>query len=510
MSELTVTQSHDIRKYTESIINTVRESLIVLDEDLRVVSGNHSFYENFKVSEAETAGKLIYELGNSQWNIPRLREALETIIPRDGLFDDLKVEHTFTAIGRKVMLLNGRKIDEEGSQRKLILLAIEDVTERMRTENELSAFNLRYRSLLENINSIIISINPVRAIIFSTVSRSARGIRANPAFYRTFKTSQDETENRAIFQLGNGQWNIPLLREALEKVIPENSVLNDFEVSHDFPSIGRRIMRMNVRRVNQGGGREQLILLSIRDITEQRRQEDEVQRYSAMMEERNKELDSFNYSISHDLRAPLRAIDCYSRILETDYADKIGVEGKNSLATIRRNARRMGELISDLLNLSRLTRCEIKKVNVDMSTLARAMFDETFVATPGRKIELDLKELPPAYGDPVMLKQVWANLIGNAVKFTSKREVGSIEVGSQLDGDNDIYYVKDNGAGFDMRYADQLFGIFQRLHTTDEFPGTGVGLAIVRRIISWHGGRVWAGGKVNEGAIIWFTLPKKN
>ncbi|MEP6605321.1 MAG: ATP-binding protein, partial [Nitrosospira sp.] len=222
----------------------------------------------------------------------------------------------------------------------------------------------------------------------------------------------------------------------------------------------------------------------------------------------NKELESFSYSVSHDLRSPLRAINGFARILHEDYADRLDDEGRRLLKVIRDNSNKMGILIDDLLAFSRLGRKPLAAVNVDMTTLVQGVNDELQDECHGRSVKVILHPLLPAYGDPSLVRQVWVNLLSNALKFTSHIASAVIEIGMQEGSGTITYYVKDNGAGFDMRYYDKLFGIFHRLHRDDEFPGTGVGLAIVQRVISRHHGRVWAEGKPNQGATFFFELPQ--
>jgi light-regulated signal transduction histidine kinase (bacteriophytochrome) len=238
----------------------------------------------------------------------------------------------------------------------------------------------------------------------------------------------------------------------------------------------------------------------IRNITERKRIEDALQTTNA-------ELESFSYSVSHDLRAPLRAIHGFSRILLEDHHAKLDPEAQRLLGVIDQNTRRMGQLIDDLLAFSRLGRKELETRQVDMRELARGVADEVRRLEGERPLDITVAPLPPAQGDRALLRQVVSNLVQNAAKFTRGRGDARIEVGFQGNGNQTVYYVKDNGAGFDSRYADKLFGVFQRLHRSEEFEGTGVGLAIVKRIVQRHGGRVWAEGKADEGATFYFTLP---
>jgi signal transduction histidine kinase len=226
----------------------------------------------------------------------------------------------------------------------------------------------------------------------------------------------------------------------------------------------------------------------------------------AKVRERTAELESFSYSVSHDLRAPLRAIDGYARMLDEDYASRLDAEAQRLIGVVRANARRMGQLIDDLLAFSRLGRQEPARSRLDMNGLAREVANELRGA---RELSMHFSQLPPAKADPALMRQVWLNLIGNALKYSAKKPDARVEVGGREEAQENLYWVRDNGAGFDMRYAEKLFGVFQRLHRPEEFEGTGVGLAIVQRIVTRHGGRVWAQGKPGEGACFFFSLPRE-
>jgi two-component system sensor histidine kinase/response regulator len=219
------------------------------------------------------------------------------------------------------------------------------------------------------------------------------------------------------------------------------------------------------------------------------------------------DLESFSYSISHDLRAPLRSMDGFAAILESDFAEQLGDEGRRILSIIRAGSQKMDELIVSLLEFSRAGRSALQFDRVDMTLLADAAAREVRAVYSGPEPQIDIGDLPPVQADPVVIRQVWCNLIGNALKYSAKRATPKISVSGRIDNDEAIYQVEDNGAGFDMRYADKLFGVFQRLHRSEEFSGTGVGLAIVQRIIARHGGRIWAKGSPDAGACFQFALP---
>ncbi len=250
------------------------------------------------------------------------------------------------------------------------------------------------------------------------------------------------------------------------------------------------------------------------EIAERKRAAEEVNALNAELNQRaaeleaaNKELDSFIYSVSHDLRAPLRAIAGYSRILEEDHAGKLDGEGRRLLKVVLDGSRNMEQLLDDLLTFSRFNREPVAAVEIDMGRLAQSVFGELIEPGAPRVPELRLSAPPKARGDPALIRQVWMNLLSNSIKYTGKHPRPVIEISGYTDGAGHVYCVKDNGAGFDMRHYDKLFGIFQRLHDAEQFSGSGVGLAIVERVIRRHGGRVWAEGKMGEGATFFFSLP---
>ena len=232
-----------------------------------------------------------------------------------------------------------------------------------------------------------------------------------------------------------------------------------------------------------------------------------VRERTAQLEVTNQELEAFSYSVSHDLRAPLRAVTGFARILATDHARELDHEGHRLLGVLSAEAERMGELINDLLAFSRLGRQPINRTEFDLEALVREAFAQLAGPDPARKLRFSMSGLARVCGDAHMIRQVLLNLLSNALKFTGTRKVPEIEFGSRGENGETIYYVRDNGVGFDMKYATKLFGAFQRLHSNDTFEGTGVGLSIVQRIIHRHGGRIWAMAKLDEGATFYFTLP---
>ena len=249
------------------------------------------------------------------------------------------------------------------------------------------------------------------------------------------------------------------------------------------------------------------ILISGIDITERKHADEELKKKAVQLEEANKELESFSYSVSHDLRTPLRAIDGFSRKLDREYRDKVDQNFARTVDLIRNSANTMGALIDDLLSFSKAQKTGINTTKIDMDQLVSEVWNDIRAGNRRRELEFNKIKILPGQGDRSLIRQVLFNLLSNAVKFTKDRNPGVIEISSYEEGDKIVYCVKDNGAGFDMEYYDKLFGVFQRLHSHEEYEGTGIGLAIVQRIVKRHGGSIWAEGKVDEGATFYFSLP---
>ena len=309
-------------------------------------------------------------------------------------------------------------------------------------------------------------------------------------------------------------------RAAYEHTLNE-AIATRREFAHDL-----RIVRPDgaVRWVSTRGALEfdtvgALVRLTgtTQDITDRKEAENEVHRLNAELEHRvaertaqlaeaNRELEAFSYSVSHDLRAPLRAVDGFSQAVLEDFGSSLPPEGRRYLTTIRTGAQRMGALIDDLLTFSRLGRQALDRRTIDTGVLVREILNDEGAPWPGREVEVRVGELPPCQGDLALIRQVWVNLIANALKYTRNRARAEVEIGCRREPTSDTFYIRDNGTGFDMRYAGKLFGVFQRLHRAEEFEGTGVGLATVQRIVTRHGGRVWAEGELDRGATFFFTL----
>ena len=306
-------------------------------------------------------------------------------------------------------------------------------------------------------------------------------------------------------------------RIGYQKVFADGSV-KDYELQMRHRSGSLLDVLFNARIFHNETGDVAGIIAVARDISERKRLERELNNLNESLEKRvtertaelkaaNEELEAFSYSVSHDLRAPLRAVDGFSRKVMLAYGDKLDQEGLRLLGVVRQNAVRMGKLIDDLLAFSRLGRREMHFVAVSMQDLAESSATELIELEPERQINFSCEAIPPCLGDPAMLKEVWMNLLSNAIKFTRQNNPAQIHVGSRIEGEFTIYWIQDNGAGFDMAYADKLFGVFQRLHSQEEFEGSGVGLALSQRIIHRHHGRIWGESQIGQGATFSFTLP---
>ena len=310
-----------VSEYSESIINTVREPLIVLDQDLRVVIVSRSFYEFFKVKPVETVGKLIYDLGNKQWDIPKLRELLETILPQKTSFDNYEVEHDFATIGKRIMLLNARQIQRVLGKERIILLAIEDITERREIENGLEKTRKELEVIKQSADEASdfaeSVINTVREPLIS-LDKDLRVVTVSRSFYEFFKVKPEDTVGQLIYDLGNKQWNIPKLRELLETILPQKTSFDNYEVEHVFANIGKRIMLLNARQIQQASGKERIILLAIEDITDRREIENGLEKARKELESiKISEDESREYaeSIINTVREPLIAMDQDLRVV---------------------------------------------------------------------------------------------------------------------------------------------------------------------------------------------------
>jgi signal transduction histidine kinase/CheY-like chemotaxis protein len=492
----------DIETYAQDIVDTVREPLLMLDTTLRVRSANRAFYQTFQVSPEETENRLIYELGNGQWDIPDLRTLLEDVVPKSSVFNDFELEHTFPIIGRRVMLLNARKL-RPGSHAELLVLAMEDVTERRRSEADLKAIETYAQNIVDTVREPL--------LILDTTLRVRSG---NRAFYQTFQVSPEETENRLIYELGNGQWDIPDLRTLLEDVVPKSSVFNDFELEHTFPIIGRRVMLLNARKL-QAGHHGELLVLAMEDVTERRRAEEEVAKAKEAAETANKTKSLFLANMSHELRTPLNAILGYSEMLHEEAVERQLDEFGADLEKINAAGKHLLALINDILDLSKI---EAGKMELFLETFDVAQMIDEVASTIQPMVEKNANtlhierapDLGAMHADQIKVRQGLFNLLSNAVKFTQEGKI-TLDAGRQfMDGSEWIVFrVADTGIGLSPEQIVKLFQDFTQADasTTRKFGGTGLGLALTRRFCQMMGGDVTVHSVPGEGSIFTIKLP---
>ncbi len=380
------------------------------------------------------------------------------------------------------------------SPRKEHLIAIfEVITERKKAEEALKISETRYRRLFESAKDGILILDEETGAV-DNVNPYLVGLPGYP---------REEIIGKKIWELGflrnvvAGKANFAELQER-EYIRYEDLPLETAQgrlIDVEFVS--------NVYLVNH----RKVIQCNIRDITSRKKTEAALKKSNALLQERNAELDSFSYSVSHDLRGPLRAISAFSGLLNKDYTAKLDDEGKAYLRRISNATDRMGQIIEDLLQLSRITRADIKRTEVDLGSMVKALAADLKLNAPEREVEFVIDDII-VHADAGLMRIVIENLITNSWKFTSKQPQARIEFSSQHEDGKTICFVRDNGAGFDMAHILKLFTPFQRLHSESAFPGTGIGLAIVKSILERHGGRVWAEGEVGRGATIYFELPE--
>jgi PAS domain S-box-containing protein len=338
-------------------------------------------------------------------------------------------------------------------------------------------------------------------------------LTANHSFYATFKVTPEETIGNFIYDLGNRQWDIPSLRVLFEEILPHDTVINGYEVEHDFLEIGHKVILLNARQIFRENIGSNIILLAMEDITERKRAEQEIERLNfdlaaraLELEAANKDLETFNYTVAHDLRQPLNVMSMYYQSIKLLCADVLQGECGDYVEEAYKATLGMDRLIGALLDFSRLGRVEPHRESVDLGAVARAVAQSLQLTAPERQAEFRIGEGLVANGDPGLLRVVLENLLGNAWKYSACREKTVIEFGAREIGRAPTYYVRDNGAGFDMVNADQLFIPFQRLPGVQNSKGFGIGLATVERIIRQHGGQVCAESEPDQGAVFYFTL----
>jgi signal transduction histidine kinase/DNA-binding response OmpR family regulator len=488
----------DIQNFAQDVFDTVREPLLVLDAALRVRSANTAFYKTFHMSPAETEGRHVYELGNGQWGTTALRTLLEDIVPGSSVFNDFVLEHDFPHIGRRIMLLNARRLHAD-----LVLLAMEDVTERRRAQQLLDQIEAYAQDVVDTVREPLLILDS-----------SLRVHSASRAFYQTFHVSSEETENRLIYELGNGQWDIPDLRTLLEDIVPTSSVFNDFELEHDFPTIGRRVMLLNARKLRQGSHAE-LVVLAMEDVTERRRAEAEVAKAKEAAETANRTKSLFLANMSHELRTPLNAILGFSEMLQEDAIERGLLDFNTDLQKISTAGQNLLVLINDILDLSKIDagKMELHLETFDIAALIAdvAATIEMQVVKNGNVLEVTCApDIGVMHGDLSKLRQGLFNLVSNATKFTHDGKIKVLAERLPMDGSEWIVFrVSDTGIGLSPEQIVKLFQPFTQADpsTTRKFGGTGLGLALTRRFCQMMSGDVTVHSEPGEGSVFTIKLP---
>jgi PAS domain S-box-containing protein len=588
--------------YAENIIATLREPFVVLDKSLRVRTANAAFYRNFHVSKEETEGRFVYDLGNGQWDIPQLRTLLPQVLSDSHPVEDFEVEHAFPALGRRNMLLNARRFPPDGNDPELVLLAIEDVTDRRGAEAAMKHSEVRYRRLFEKAKDGIlildsgtgkvIDANPFMTALlgysheeflgkklweiglFRDINESRAAYRelqekgyvryenlplesksgnkvevefvsnvyaenhhqviqcnirditerhqteralakalgyaddiiatlrepfvvldgdlrvktANRSFYDSFHVSKEDTENCLVYDLGNGQWDIPGLRKLLDEVLSRNQAVQDYEVEHSFPMLGRKTMLLNARPFPPDSKHPELILLAVEDVTALRERADE-------LAEVNRHKDEFLATLAHELRNPLAPIRNSVQYLGMKSLKEADV--KTARDVIARQVTIMVRLIDDLLDVSRLSRnkLDIRKERVKLAAVVGSAVETSrpLIQQCGHELTVSLPPQPLYLdADPVRLAQVFLNLLNNAAKYTKRG--GHIWLTAEQEGSDAVVSVRDNGIGIPGDMLARIFDMFTQVDRSLERSqgGLGIGLTLVRRLVDLHDGSIEA------------------
>jgi PAS domain S-box-containing protein len=476
--------------------------------DGRFIEVNRHYCQIFGYTREELMGRTSLELG--LWADPSRRAQVVEQLNSDGLVRDEETQ--FLAKDRKPLdaQISMELIEFPGEQEPVIVSMFFDITERKRAEKALSQSEARFSKAFRS--------NPAAMCI--TAVESGRFIEANESCQRLFGYAKEELIGETSVDLK--LWANPSARELFMEPLQDGGFVREHETQFRRKNGEIFDAELSMELIELAYEHEPVVVSMFVDISERKKAENDIKQLNAALEQRvaertaqleaaNKELESFSYTVSHDLRAPLRHVQGYVEMLNRAMGDELSDKVRRYLQTITNASVEMGQLIDDLLAFSKLSRLGLHEDTVHLDAVIEETVCGLELMTKNRNIAWSISKLPQVTGDAAMLKQVFANLIGNAVKYTQSRDPARIEIGCAGEEDGrTVLFVRDNGAGFDMQYSHKLFGVFQRLHRSDEFEGTGIGLATVRRIIARHGGRTWAEGKVGEGATFYFTLLRVN
>jgi PAS domain S-box-containing protein len=483
-----------------AIFQAIPDLLFRLDSEGRILNYKAGATADLLIDPKELLGKRIQDVPLKQVS-EKFREAIQQVQESKTI---ISVEYSLSLQDQPIFF-EARLVPLPEDQ---IVVIIRNITKRKQAEEALKQAAKRFNLVTLATQDAIFDWD----IVTHTIWRNENYQRIFGAAERCIDT--DDWWNNRIHpedrELVNNVQSLALKGDA--NIISMEYRLRRLDGSYAFV-----VDRSHIVRDNKGQAIRMIGALN--DITERKQAEEKIHKLNEELELRviertvqleaaNKELEAFAYSASHDLRTPLRAIDGYTNILLEDYTQFLDEEGKRICDIISNETKRMSRLIDDLLSFSHISHTEMQISSINMEVLPYSVFYELTTPEDRERIEFRVASLPPANGDPTLIREVWMSLISNAVKFSSKRERAVIEVGFQQTGQKTIYFVRDNGAGFDMQYSNKLFGVFQRLHGEKEFEGSGVGLAIVQRLIHRHGGEIWAESQVDKGATFFFTLGK--
>jgi PAS domain S-box-containing protein len=492
-------------QYARSLIEASLDPLVTISPEGKITDVNQATEHATGMIRRELIGT---DFSDYFTEPDKAREGYQQVL-REGSVTDYPL--ALRQVSGKVMevLYNASVYRNEKGDVSGVFAAARDITERKKAEQEVVHLGLRNQLILDSAGEGIYGldidgrctfVNPVASQMFGFTVDEFIGRHFHPMVHHTKPDGSPYPKEEC-----------PVLAAYKQGAVHRGE---DMYWRKDGSSFPVEFISTPILEAGKITG----AVVAFRDITDSKRAEEELRKYHEQLEElvrertgqletANKDLEAFAYSVSHDLRVPLRAIDGFSHQVLKRYEDKLDDEGKRYLNVVRDNTKKMSQLIDDILAFSRMGRLGLSVSEVNMEELVHAVFEELKPTLAERELTIEIKPLPLCHGDPSMLRQVLVNLLGNAIKFSRPKDAALIEVGGYAEGAENIYYIKDNGAGFDMQYADKLFGVFQRLHGVAEFEGTGIGLAIVKRVITRHGGRVWAEGKVDEGATFYFSLP---
>ena len=506
------------RDFAENIIRTIRHPLLVLDKNLRVKNANSSFYKTFETNELETEGKLIYDLGNRQWNIPQFRSLLEEILPLKSSISDLEVSSTFPRIGERIMLLNARELKSNNGDERLILIAIEDITEKNQAIREIEERENRISTIFEAAPDAIISLDYDGHII-----------NWNMKAEKIFGWTKSEIAGRTITQtIIPGYDHEMLIKEYKEfvKTGESNMLYKSIEMGA-IRKDGHKLPIELKLSVSSTPGKLIVFIAFLRDITNRKNNEaqlksraEQIMEKNRELQKMNKELEAFTYISSHDLQEPLRKIQTYAgRILEKEH-EQLSESGKDMFNRMREASRRMQTLIQELLAFSRISAAERKFEPTNFNELLEEVKEEFKEVIKEKKVTIEMTELCEVKAIRFQLRQLLHNLIGNSIKFSKPDTPLRILIKSEMAKGADLpnpmlpankefchITIIDNGIGFDNQFSNKIFEVFQKLHGKEEYPGTGIGLAVVKKIIENHEGFITASSELGKGARFDIYIP---